>query len=103
MNPALFVSALSAEVTANTPLAEKLRLSPSQLWNVLVVARLRDVLRGLAQLRGRDVSLLASGRLFQCVPGFEADSLGSLRQALLSAVQPVPAIRSSTASQVVTF
>jgi SAM-dependent methyltransferase len=88
MNPALFVSALSAELVAATPLAEKLGFSPSQLWNVLVVAQLRAVLRGLAQARGRDVGLLASGRLFERVPGFEADALDARRQALLTAVQP---------------
>jgi SAM-dependent methyltransferase len=88
MNPALFVSALSAELGRATPVAEKLGLSLSQLWNVLVVAQLREVLRGLAQVRGRDIALLESGRLFERVPGFEADALDAERQALLTAVQP---------------
>jgi N-6 DNA Methylase/TaqI-like C-terminal specificity domain len=88
MNPALFVSALSAELAAATPLAEKLGFSPSQLWNVLVVEQLRAVLRSLARVRGRDIELLTTGRLFERVPGFEADAVDARCQALLTAVQP---------------
>jgi N-6 DNA Methylase len=88
MNAALFVSALSAELAASAPLAKQLGLSPSQLWNVLVVAQLREVLQRLAQGRGRDIELLLSGRLFKRVPGFEADALDAQREALLSALAP---------------
>ena len=88
MSSALLVSALSAPLAAAMPLADELKLSPSQLWNVLVVAQLRAFLRGLAQGRGRDLGLLTSGRLFARVPGFEADGLDARRQALLTAVQP---------------
>lgn len=86
MNPALFVSALSAQLLACSPLAKKLELAPSQAWNVLVVALLREVLRRLAQARGRDLQLLTTGRLFQRVPGFEADARDAQRQALLQAL-----------------
>jgi SAM-dependent methyltransferase len=88
MNTALFVSALSAELARCLPLAKTLGLSPSHVWNVLVVAQLREVLRHLAQARGRQVELLASGRLFRFVPGFEADALDGERASLLAAVQP---------------
>jgi len=88
MNPALVVSALAAELAALAPLAKNLGLSRSQVWNVLVVAQLRGVLRRLAQARGRDVGLLASGRLFERVPGFEADAFDEQRLALLPMLEP---------------
>jgi len=88
MNPALFVSALSAELAGSLAAAKKLGLPPSQAWNVLVVAQLREVLRCLAEARGFDEARLWSGRLFARVPGFEADTLDAERAALLRALQP---------------
>lgn len=88
MNAALFVSALSAELAACAPLAKQLELTPSQAWNVLVVAQLREVLSGLARARGRDLQLLAPGRLFTRVPGFEADGGDARRLTLLRALPP---------------
>ncbi len=88
MNAALFVSALSTELALCTPLASELGLAGPHVWNVLIVAQLRDVLRRWTQARGRDIGLLQSGRLFKSVPGFEADALDAERQALLEAVAP---------------
>lgn len=88
MSVALFISALSAEVGLLLPRAERLGLSASDAWNVVVVAELREVLRGLARARGCELDLLASGRLFADVPGFEPDTLGDKRQKLLAEAQP---------------
>ncbi len=93
MSVALFASALSAALEQWVPRAERLGLSASDAWNVLVVAELRELLRGLARARGREQALLASGRLFAKVPGFEPDALGDKRQKLLRDVQPqLPAL-----------
>ena len=91
MSFALFVSALSAELPGSLSHAERLGLSALDTWNVLVVAQLRQVLRGLAGARGREAALLAGGRLFREIPGFEADGLGARRQALLASLEPKPA------------
>lgn len=89
MNPALFVSALSAQLAACLPSAKELELTPGQAWNVLVVAQLREVLRRVAQARGRDAELLSAGRLFRRVPGFEPDARDARRQALLERLPPL--------------
>ena len=93
MSVALLVSALSAELEQWVPRAERLGLSASDAWNVLVVAELREVLRGLARRRARELTALASGRLFAKVPGFEPDTLSAKREQLLLEVQPrLPAV-----------
>lgn len=84
MNVALFVSALMAELAEFAPRANRLGLTSSDAWNVLVVAELREVLRRLARSLGRDDALLANGRLFANVPGFEPDALSARRQQLLA-------------------
>lgn len=78
-----FVSALEAELPAALGPAERLGLSPTETWNVLVVAQLREALSGIVRARGRDVAALASGRLFATVPGFEPDQRAAVRQQLL--------------------
>jgi hypothetical protein len=88
MSFALFVSALAEELPRATSHAERFGLSRSQAWNVLVVAQLRHVLRGLAVAGGHDPALLARGRLFASVSGFVADARASERQALLDALEP---------------
>ena len=88
MSFALFVSALTAELPEAHRCAERLGLVASDAWNVLVVAQLRDVLAQRARARGRAESLLAGGRLFTGIPGFEADGLGAKRQKLLEALTP---------------
>jgi SAM-dependent methyltransferase len=88
MSLALFASALSAELPQWVSRAERLGLSGSDAWNVLVVAQLRDVLQRLARARGRAGSQLAAGRLFQGVPGFEADTLAGRREQLLLTAEP---------------
>jgi hypothetical protein len=82
------VSALERELPEIAPLAQALRLSSTEAWNVLVVARLREVLRHLAESKGKDPALLRAGRLFSGVPGFEANALGAARQALLKKLEP---------------
>jgi methylase of polypeptide subunit release factors len=84
MSYGLVVSALREELTRLLPRAERLGLSASEAWNVLVVALLRDALQQLADARGRDRGSLSGGRLFTAVPGFEADSRAALRGRLLA-------------------
>lgn len=84
MNLALFVSALTTELELARPRAKQLGLTAASAWNVLTVALLREVLLDLAQSRGRSAALLANGRLFSGVPGFEADELGADRAKLLA-------------------
>jgi hypothetical protein len=84
MSYALVVSALREELPGVLPRAERLGLSDSEAWNVLVVALLRDVLTRLAEARGRAGSELDRGRLFSSVPGFEADERAALRGKLLA-------------------
>jgi N-6 DNA Methylase/TaqI-like C-terminal specificity domain len=88
MSFALLVSALQAELAGALPRAKKLGLSPSEAWNALVVAQLRGTLKEIALARGRDVALLATGRLFASVPGFEADARAAVRRRLLAEIQP---------------
>src|SRR3954463_5984317 len=95
MSFALLVSALQAELAGALPQAKKLGLSPSETWNTLVVAQLREVLKEVAQAQGRDITLLDSGRLFTSVPGFEADSRSAARQRLLTEIQPTIAAKSA--------
>jgi SAM-dependent methyltransferase len=87
MSFALFVSAVAARLSEAVSRAESLELSASDAWNVLVVAQLRQVLTRMAHARGRDVSLLAGGRLFRTVPGFVEDERASARQTLLDALE----------------
>lgn len=88
MSFALRVSALQSALPSLQPLAQKLRLSSSEVWNVLVVAELRAVLRELARARGVSESALARGRLFRSVPGFEVDLCGARRAELLAQLSP---------------
>jgi len=88
MSFALFVRALAEELPRATAEAARFGLSRSQAWNVLVVAELRRVLRGLAVAGGHDPVLLARGRLFASVPGFVADGCAAERQALIDALKP---------------
>jgi len=88
MSFALFVSALQTELADTLPLAKRLELAPSEAWNVLVVAQLREVLKEMARARGRDPSLLETGRLFASVPGFEADSRAAARHGFLAEIAP---------------
>lgn len=82
MNHALVVAALRAELDKLLPRARDLGLAEAEAWNVLVVLLLRDLLTKLARARGRDVELLAGGRLFGSVPAFQADERASLRDEL---------------------
>ncbi len=88
MSYALVVSALREELTRLLPRAERLGLSATEVWNVLVVALLRQALRQLAEAGGRNPALLAGGRLFARVPGFEADERAALRDRLLAELDP---------------
>ena len=88
MSLALFASALAAELPEAVRRGERLGLSAADAWNVLVVAQLREVLLGLAGARGHEPEALSAGRLFQGVPGFEADGLAARRQQLLDAWRP---------------
>jgi SAM-dependent methyltransferase len=90
MSFALFVSALTAELPEASKHAERLGLSASDAWNVLVVSRLRGVLAERALARGWEPSRWADGRLFRGVPGFEPDAHGAKRQRLLDAVTLPP-------------
>lgn len=90
MSFALFVSALKAELSAPLAAGKRLGLSRAGVWNVLVVALLRDVLRGVTRARGWDEARLESGRLFAGVPGFEADKRESARKQLLGGLGPLP-------------
>lgn len=91
MSLALVVSALEAEHARYAHRATELGLSPSEAWNSLVVAQLRDVLVGLARARGAELQLLEQGRLFSSVPGFEADGRAAQR-ALFAAEIRLPAL-----------
>ncbi|HYP89172.1 MAG TPA: N-6 DNA methylase, partial [Polyangiaceae bacterium] len=93
MSFALFVSALQAELGTATSVGARFGLEPSEAWNVLVVAQLRESLKELSRARGRDVSRLASGRLFRSVPSFVADARADQRLALLNALGPGGASR----------
>ena len=88
MSYALIISALREELTRQLPRAERLGLSASEAWNVLVVALLRKALSQLAEARGRDPGSLAGGRLFARVPGFEADERAAQRDRLLTELGP---------------
>jgi SAM-dependent methyltransferase len=88
MSLALFASALAAELPEAVRRGERLGLSAADAWNVLVVAQLREVLRGWASARGHELEALSGGRLFHGVPGFEADGLAARRQKLLDAWRP---------------
>jgi hypothetical protein len=87
MSFALFVSALQVELSEVLARAARLELSRSEAWNVLVVAHLRETLRELAEVRGRDSALLESGRLFSAVPAFAADGREAQRKKLLSELE----------------
>lgn len=89
MNHALVVAALRAQLAALLPRAGRLGLSESEVWNVLVVALLRNLLTTLARARSHDVQLLVDGRLFQSVPAFQADDRAALREALAAEVRVV--------------
>jgi hypothetical protein len=78
------VAALRTELSRTAPLAKRLGLLPSEAWNALVVALLRDVLRGLARARGHQPEQLERGRLFERVPGFEADARAVPRARFLA-------------------
>jgi methylase of polypeptide subunit release factors len=82
------LSALNAELGRASARGKKLGLSTSDVWNVLVVAQLRHVLRELTAARGYDPALLAQGRLFRSVPAFVADQRAAERQTLLDAIEP---------------
>jgi hypothetical protein len=62
-------------------------LSPAQAWNALTVLMLRRILRELAAARGIAPELLANGRLFCAVPGFEADTEEAARAQLLERLE----------------
>jgi N-6 DNA Methylase len=81
---AVSAGALGAELPRAIALAAELGLSPALAWNTLVVAQLREALRGLAAARGREPSALDSGRLFRGVPGFVSDGHDSAREELLA-------------------
>jgi methylase of polypeptide subunit release factors len=81
------VGALLAELDRSRPRADALGLTPSEAWNVLVVARLRQLLRHLARAELREPALLEQGRLFASVPGFVADDRAGLRAALLAEIE----------------
>lgn len=87
MSFALFVSALEAELPSACARAQRLELTAAATWNVLVVAQLRQALGQLARARGRDPQLLARGRLFTAVPGFEPDPAGARRAELLAELE----------------
>jgi methylase of polypeptide subunit release factors len=80
------VSALKARVPEARERAEGLGLDAASVWNVLVVAHLREVLRSLAQERGLDESLLTGGRLLRTVPGFEPGAGAERRERLLASL-----------------
>jgi hypothetical protein len=84
------VSALEQDLLELWPTAEKLGLSGSEAWNVLVVVRLRELLLCLAEAKGHDPRRLEGGRLFCGVPGFEQNRRGRLREALLAEIAPKP-------------
>lgn len=84
MSLAPVVEALRADLRDLTPRAERLGLSSSDAWNVLVVAVLRDVLLELAQARGLGMDELGQGRLFAAVPGFEAGGADQQRAQFLA-------------------
>lgn len=88
MSFALFASALHAVLPSARASAGEVGLSPSGVWNVLVVAQLRRTLSELAEARGRDPAALLEGRLFRGVPGFVADRQGEARAALLARLAP---------------
>lgn len=90
MNHALVVAALRAQLAALLPRATRLGLSESDVWNVVVVVLLRELLRGLARARGRSLQLLASGRLFRAVPGFQVDACAPQREQLADELQAPP-------------
>jgi hypothetical protein len=94
VNFALYVSALAAERAGLEARAAGLGLTRSETWNVLVVARLRQILRELALARGLDPALLARGRLFEAVPGFVADQRAGAREALMTVIEPALAASS---------
>src|SRR5687768_12917557 len=87
MNYGLVVAALRAELARLRPHAERLGLSESEAWNVLVVVLLRHLLTTLARVRGRDVEFLSGGRLFGGVPGFQSDDRADFRDALATEIQ----------------
>jgi hypothetical protein len=80
-------SALCAELHRAAPVAQGLGLSRSEAWNVLVISYLRQVLNELARARGLEASLLASGRLFATVPGFEVDARDAQRRRFLAEIE----------------
>lgn len=86
-----FASAVDGLRTELSQLLRDERPTPDagEAWNVLVVAYLRHVLSQLAAGRGASSSLLAKGRLFRQVPGFEADGRELTRQRLLDGLRPV--------------
>lgn len=86
MSFASVVEALRTELGGTTPQAQRLGLTPSEAWNVHVVALLREVLRGFARARGHEPARLAQGRLFERAPGFEADARGALRSRFLAEI-----------------
>lgn len=88
MSFALVVSALTAELPEATKRAQRLGLSASDAWNVLVVAQLRSVLAERASARGWGPSRWVGGRLFSGVAGFEADAHAAKRQKLFDALTP---------------
>lgn len=88
MSVAAVASALLAERDAVEARARRAGASPSEGWNVLVVAWLRRMLRERCRAQGRPLDLLEGGRLFTVVPGFVADVRARERSALLAELEP---------------